>query len=82
MATATDSPTSTVLAELLAEHEVLTVDHRSVRNLDGSIGISIDRGALERLGVVDADGNVDAGHHAKVTILDNGLALVDLQIEH
>lgn len=67
------SLTSTALVKLLADHEALTVDHRSVRNPDGSIGDSVDRDALEQMDVADTNDHVRAGHHAKVTALDNDL---------
>jgi hypothetical protein len=61
--------------------KLLSVDSRPIRNLGNAYGFSLDKRALEELGVIDENGQVRDGITARIKIADDGTVTADLPID-
>ena len=62
--------------------EVIWKGFRDLRDLDhSSPGISFEREAMRELGLLDEKDGVVDGHQVRVTIFEDGRAIIDLQTE-
>jgi hypothetical protein len=61
--------------------KLLSVDSRPVRDLGNAYGFSLDKRALEELGVIDENGQVRDGITARIKISEDGTVTADLPID-
>lgn len=61
-----------------SETTILSVDSRPVRDIGGAIGQSIDKAALEELGLLDENGELPESVDARQTITDDGTVTIDI----
>ena len=62
------------------EGKILSVDSRPLRDMGNSVGVTFDKDALRKLGVVDGEGNAVDGVDARQIINQNGQIEVTIDI--
>jgi len=65
-----------------AGSDLLFQNHREVRDLgDDEPGMSLPRGPMRMLGLLDEEGGVDTDTEALVAVYEDGRVVIDLQID-